>query len=157
MVQLQDSILECMSHHALSNMLSNGTSEAHCAQILSCSSLGVGTWLTAWPIFPTFRLFSQFFTQHFVCDLDYLILQLQASLDVYAHIPLTLWVSTSYVVFMAITALEPMMQFATPLSPLGKMLISTWDKNNYMCFLQPHSIPFIDKSTLCLPKMTFVA
>ncbi len=31
------------------------------------------------------------------------------SLDVCAHIPLTLWVSTSYVVFMAMNALEPMM------------------------------------------------
>jgi hypothetical protein len=30
-----------------------------------------------------------------------------------------------------------------------------WDENNYMCFLQPHSIPLVDKSTLCLSKMAF--
>jgi hypothetical protein len=29
------------------------------------------------------------------------------------------------------------------------------DKNNYIRFFQPHSIPLIDKSTLCLPNMTF--
>jgi hypothetical protein len=32
---------------------------------------------------------------------------------------------------------------------------SMWDENNYMCFLQPHSIPLINKSTLCLLKRTF--
>jgi hypothetical protein len=72
-----------------------------------------------------------------------------------AHIPSTLWVSSSYVVFMATNALKPMMQFVTPLPSLCKMLVSTWDENNYMRFLEPHSTPFVDKSTLCLPKMTF--
>jgi hypothetical protein len=57
---------------------------------------------------------------------------------------------TSYVMFMATNALELMMQFTTPLHLLHKMLISMWNKNNYMHFLQPHSTPFIDKSTLCL-------
>jgi hypothetical protein len=56
---------------------------------------------------------------------------------------------------MAMNALEPMMQFATPLLQLHEMLVSTWDENNYMHFLQPHSTPFINESTLCLPKMTF--
>ncbi len=51
-----------------------------------------------------------------------------------AHIPWTLWVSTSYLVFMATNAL----QFMTPLPPICEMLVSTWDKNNYMHFLQPH-------------------
>ncbi len=37
----------------------------------------------------------------------------------------------------------------TPLPPLHKMLVSTWDENNYTCFLQPHSTPLVDKSTLC--------
>jgi hypothetical protein len=37
-----------------------------------------------------------------------------------------------------------MMQFVTPLLPLRQMLVSTWDKNNYMRFLQPHSIPLVD-------------
>jgi hypothetical protein len=36
MVQLQDSILKHLHHHTLSNMLSDKTFEAHCAQILSC-------------------------------------------------------------------------------------------------------------------------
>jgi hypothetical protein len=30
-----------------------------------------------------------------------------------------------------------------------------WDDNNYMRFFHPCSIPFIDKSTLCSPKMKF--
>jgi hypothetical protein len=39
--------------------------------------------------------------------LEYPILQLQASLYVCTHIPLTLWVSTFYVVCMATNALKP--------------------------------------------------
>ncbi len=42
MVQLQDSILECLHHHTFSSMFFDKTSEAHCAQILSCVGLGVG-------------------------------------------------------------------------------------------------------------------
>jgi hypothetical protein len=102
-----------------------------------------------------FNYIPQFFAQHFVRIFDYPILQLQASLDVCAHIPSTLWVSTSYVVLMAMNTLEFMMQFTTPLSPLHKMLVSTWDENNYIHFFQPHSIPLVDRLTLCLPKMTF--
>jgi hypothetical protein len=60
--------------------------------------------------------------------LDYPILQLQAYFNVCAHIPSTLWVSTSYVVLMATNILEPMMKFVTPLPPLCEMLISTWDE-----------------------------
>jgi hypothetical protein len=41
-----------------------------------------------------------------------------------AHVPSTLWVSTSYIVFMVTNALEPIMQFETPLPPLHKMLVS---------------------------------
>jgi hypothetical protein len=44
------------------------------------------------------------------------------------------------------------MQFATLLLPFHEMLISTWDKNNYICFSQPCSIPPIDKLTLCSLK-----
>jgi hypothetical protein len=72
-----------------------------------------------------------------------------------AHIPSTLWVSTSYIVFMAMNKLKPMMQFITPLSSLHEMLVSTWNKNYYMRFFQPHSTPFINESTLCLLKMAF--
>ncbi len=94
------------------------------------------------------------FSHHFIHNLDYPILQLQTSFNVCAHIPLTIWVSTSYIVLMTMNPLEPMMQFATCLSPLHKMLTSTWDENNYMHFLQPHSHPFINKSTL---KMAFAS
>jgi len=64
-------------------------------------------------------IFPNFFAQHFVRDLNYPIFQLQASFDVCVcvHIPLTLWVSTSSIVLMVTNALEPMMQFATPLPP----------------------------------------
>jgi hypothetical protein len=44
MVQLQDSILECL--HTISIMFFDRTFQAHHAQILSCSSLSIGTWLT---------------------------------------------------------------------------------------------------------------
>jgi hypothetical protein len=56
---------------------------------------------------------------------------------------------------MATSAQEPMMQFATLLLPLRKMIVSTWDENNYMCFPQPHLTPFVDESTLCSIKMEF--
>jgi hypothetical protein len=46
MVQLQNSILEHLHHHTLSNMLSDGTSKAHRAQSLSCFSPRASTWLT---------------------------------------------------------------------------------------------------------------
>ncbi len=39
--------------------------------------------------------------------------------------------------------------------PLRMMLTFMWDKNNYMWFLKPHSTPFVDKLTLCSPKMAF--
>jgi hypothetical protein len=29
------------------------------------------------------------------------------------------------------------------------MLASPYDENNYLHFFQPHSIPFVDESTLC--------
>jgi len=48
--------------------------------------------------------------------------------DVCVHISLTLWVSTSYIVFMTMNALEPMTQFVTSLLSLCKMLVSTWDE-----------------------------
>ncbi len=73
--------------------------------------------------------------------MNYPILQLQVSFDVYAHIPSTLWVSTFYVMLMATSTWEPMMKFMTPLLPLCKMLASIWDENNYMCFKQLHALP----------------
>ncbi len=71
----------------------------------------------------------------------------------HVHTSNTLCASTSYVVPMGTSAQEPMMQFATLLLPLRKMIVSTWDENNYMCFLQPYLTPFVDKSSLCSIKM----
>jgi hypothetical protein len=44
MVHLQNSISEHLHHHAFFNMLFDEIFEAHFAQILSCSSLGVCVW-----------------------------------------------------------------------------------------------------------------
>jgi hypothetical protein len=100
-------------------------------------------------------IFPNFFPPHFIPNLDYPISQWQASLDVCAHIPSTLWVFTPYIVFMTTNALEPMMQFMTLLPPLREMLTSMWDKNKYMHFLQPHLSPLVKESTMCLLKMAF--
>jgi hypothetical protein len=61
MVQFQDSISERLHHHTFSNMLFNMISEAHHVRVFSCSEPRVGTWLTTWPIFPTFWLSSLVF------------------------------------------------------------------------------------------------
>jgi hypothetical protein len=61
MVQLWDSISKCMHHRTLSNMPSNETSKAHHVWFWPCYGLRASTWLIAWPIFPTFQLFSLVF------------------------------------------------------------------------------------------------
>ncbi len=67
MVWLQDSILECLHYHTLSNILSNGISKSHCAWILSCFSLGASVCLTTWPIISSFWLTSIIFsTTHWI-------------------------------------------------------------------------------------------
>jgi hypothetical protein len=53
MVQLQDSILECLHDHTLSNMFFDETFKAHCAQILSCFGPRASVWLTSRLIFLT--------------------------------------------------------------------------------------------------------
>ncbi len=65
MIQLQDFISKCIHHHTLSNMLFDGIFEAHRAQILSCSNLGMDVWLITWLIFPTFWLSSLVFSTTF--------------------------------------------------------------------------------------------
>jgi hypothetical protein len=47
MVHIQNSISECLHHHALFGMLFDEIFEAHCAQILSCSNLRAHAWLIA--------------------------------------------------------------------------------------------------------------
>jgi hypothetical protein len=43
------------------------------------------------------------------------------------------------------------------LLPLHEMLASMRDENNYMHFLKPRSIPFVEKMELCSPKMKFAS
>jgi hypothetical protein len=97
MVQLQDSILEHLHHHTFSSMLFDEIFEAHCAQILLCFGLRADVCLTIWL---TSLIFS-------------IVLQIWLGLPhpsiasiphACAHIPLTLWVSTYYVVLMATNA-----------------------------------------------------
>jgi hypothetical protein len=58
MVQLQDSISKHLHHHALSNMLFNGTFEPHCAQNLSCFGPRVDIWFIVQPVYLAFQLSS---------------------------------------------------------------------------------------------------
>ncbi len=60
-----------------------------------------------------------------------------------------------YPPLMATNTQKPIMQFATPLLSLHRILVSMWVENNYTCFLQTHSTPTINESTLCSPKMAF--
>jgi hypothetical protein len=58
MVQLQDSISECLHHNTFSNMFFNKISKADCAWILSCFGLEVNAWfiiqlVLSSPIFST--------------------------------------------------------------------------------------------------------
>jgi hypothetical protein len=53
------------------------------------------------------------------------------------------------------THMNPWCNFLTPLLPLCEMLVSMWDENNDMHFLQSHSTPFIDELTLCSLNITF--
>jgi len=121
MIHLQDFILEHLHHHTLSNMLFYEIFETNCAWILSCFGLGVSTWFIVRPIFPMFWLSSPIFFTILCMRLRLPHpFKLQISPYVCVHIPLTLWVSTSYVVPMATSAWKPMMQFATPLLPFKK-------------------------------------
>ncbi len=52
----------------------------------------------------TFNYLPHFFLQHFECGSNYHIFQLKASFDVCAHITSTLWISTFYIVPMAMNA-----------------------------------------------------
>jgi hypothetical protein len=61
MVQLQDSILECLHHHTLFSMLSDKIFKIHRAQILSCYGPRTIACLIVQPIFPSFQLASSIF------------------------------------------------------------------------------------------------
>jgi len=109
MVQFQDSILEHLHHRTFSIMFFDETSGPIVPKFYHVLAQGWALNLQLNQSSQPFDYFPHFFAQHFVHDFDYPIPQLQASLDVCAHIPSTLWVSTSYIVLMATNALEPMM------------------------------------------------
>ncbi len=62
MLQLQDSILERLHHHTLSNTLSDRISEAHCAWILSCFGPRADVWFIVRLVFLAFQLLSPNFS-----------------------------------------------------------------------------------------------
>jgi len=55
--------LGVLHHHTFSSMLSDGKSQAHCVQILSCSRLEASVWFITQLIFSTFWLFSLIFSK----------------------------------------------------------------------------------------------
>jgi hypothetical protein len=155
MIQLQDSILERLHCHTFSNMLFNGTLEAHCAWILSCFSSGVSVWLIAWPIFWAFQLFSPFF---------FTTLCMWIGLPHPSIVGISQCVCTHPINLMGIHFLHCVHDnertkthdaIHDTFVAIVQDASSTWDKNNYMCFFQSHSSPLVDELTLCLPKMTF--
>jgi hypothetical protein len=111
MIHFQHSILKRLHHHTFFSMLFDKISKAHYARILSCSCLGANTWFTTWVVFLAFWLFSPIFS---------MALHMRLGLP---H-PSIASVCTHTINFMgihflcyimAMNALEPMMQFVTPL------------------------------------------
>jgi hypothetical protein len=119
----------------LFRMLSDGIFEAHCAQILSCYGPRVGVWFITWSVFPTFWLSSPF---------------LSTTLRTWLGLPHPSIAS----IFQCVCThpIDPMGihllccvhgnerigihdAIYITLSPLCEMLSSTWDENNYKCFL----------------------
>ncbi len=155
MVQLQNSISKHLHHYILSSMLFDETFKAHHAQILSCFGPGASTWLTTRLIFPTFWLSSPIFftTLHTRLGLPHpSIAGILQCVCTHPIDPMGIHL-LHYVHNKKRTKTHDAIR--APLPPLREMLVSTWDQNNYMCFLQPHSTPLINESTLCLPKMAF--
>jgi hypothetical protein len=101
MVWLQNSILKHLHHHTLSNMFFNKIFETHHVHIFSCYGLGANIWFTTWLVFLTFQLSSLIFCTMFHMWFELPHPSIVGIFHVCAHIPLTLWVSTSYMLFMA--------------------------------------------------------
>jgi len=116
----QNSISKCLHHHTFFSMFFNGIFEAHHARVISCFGPKASLWLTIWSIFPSFQLVSSIFSTTFWIRLG-LPHPSIVSIPwcVCAHMPLTLWVSISYIVFMTMNAQEPMIQFVTSLLPFA--------------------------------------
>ncbi len=155
MVRLQDSISERLHHHTFSNMLFNMIFDAHHVQFFSCFGPRVGTWLTTRPIFPAFWLFSPVFSTTLRTRLELPHPSIVGILQCMCTHPIDLM---SIHLLRCVhgnecTGIYDVIHntFAT----IEEMLASTWDDNNYMCFIQSHSTLLIDESTSCLPKMAF--
>jgi hypothetical protein len=154
-VQLQDFILERLFYHTLSNMFSNKTSKAHCAQILSCSGLRVGIRLTTPLIFLTFQLYSPIFSTTFCMQLGLPHLSI-------ANI---LWCMCTHPIdHMGIHLLHCVhgnehIRTHDVIHDTFVAIVQTAGfhvgQKNYMCFFQPCSTPLVVESTLSSPKMAF--
>jgi len=116
MVWFQDSILKCLHHHTLSNMLFDIIPKAHYAQNLSCSDLGAGVLLMVKLIFLTFQLsFPIFFTMFWTWfGLPHLTIT-GLFQCVYTH-PIDPRVSTSYI------------------TPMVKNTWNSWCSSWHLCF-----------------------
>ncbi len=155
-VQLHESISKCLHHHTFFSMFFNGMSEAHSVWILSRFGPKVNVWLTTQQVFPTFQLPSLIFSTTLRTWLGlphpfiymHPLMCVNTSHQPYGYPLFTLcsWQQTHW---------NPWCNSRHFLPPLPKMLVSMWDKNNYMHFLQSHSSPFVNELTLCLPKMAF--
>jgi hypothetical protein len=156
MVQFQDSISEHLHHHTHFNMFFDQKSEAHHVRILSCSGPKASIWLTTQPIYPTFWLFPQIYSMTFC---------MWFGLSHPSIVGILRCVCTHPINLMGIppvtscswqwTHWNPWCNLWHLLPPVGKMLVFKCEKNNYMCFFQPHSPPLINVLTLCLLKITF--
>jgi len=148
MVHFQNSISKRLHHHTFSNMFFDEIFEAHRACILSRFSFGVGTWLIVWLIFPIFRLFSPIFS---------IVLWMWFKLSHLSIACFPWYVCTHPIDFIGIHLLHcangneciRTHDAMTFLLPLRGMQDFTWDENNYMHFLQRHSISLVDELTLC--------
>jgi len=133
--------------HTFSNMLSDMIFEAHCARILSCFRPKVGTWLTTQLIILAFQFFfhiiSNLIRNSSSFNCRYHLVCVHTSHWPYGYSPFA---------FMATNTWVLMTRFMTPFPPLCEMLTSMCNENNYMQFLHPHSILFINELTLCSQK-----
>jgi hypothetical protein len=155
MVWLQDSILECLHYHTLSIMLFNGISKAYCVQILLCFGPRANAWFITRPRFLTFRLFSVIFSKTFRTRLGLCHPSIGGIFQ-------CVWMHP--IVPMGVDFLQCIHgneHTGTHDVVHDTFVTIAWnvsfhvDKNNYMHFLQPCSIAFINELTLCSLKMTF--
>jgi len=145
MVWFQDSILECLYHHTLFNMLSNFIFDTHCARILSCFGLGVSIWLITRPTFPTFWLYSPPFFTMFQTWFGLPHPSITCIFQCVCTHPID--VTSVHLVHYTHDAICDI--FVT----IAQDVVFHVGWNNYTHFLQSHSIPFVNEVTFGWPKM----